>query len=131
MTTRISVNPGRTLAICVPVKSGDVAEQPLFNHQLTYENDKTGTQTAFVVGAGQTLKGSDMQKRTPVRDLQPMSTGLDEELRIAIVSVGKQRRLTLTSWSRGGGWHELGGHIEIPLELLPVLSARLRAAVAV
>ena len=58
-----------------------------------------------------------------------MTTGEGEELRLAIVRVGSQRRLTMTSWSKGGSWHEIPGNIEIPLELLPVLSARLRAAV--
>ena len=71
-----------------------------------------------------------MQERIAIRDLEPMTTGLDEEVRMAIVMVGSQRRLTMTSWSKGGSWHRMEGCIEIPLELLPILSARLRAAVA-
>ena len=39
-------------AICVPVLSEGSAEEYLFNHLLTYDNDKTGTQRGCGVVTG-------------------------------------------------------------------------------
>ena len=75
------------------------------------------------------MRKKAMQKRIQIRDLQSMATGEGEEIRFSIVQVGSQRRLTMSPWVKGMTWHRMAGHIEIPLELLPVLSARLRAAV--
>ena len=64
-----------------------------------------------------------------VRNLEPVVTALDEEVRLSVVEVSGRKRLRLTSVSKGSAkWYE-HGTVEVPYELLAVLGARLRAAV--
>ena len=72
-----------------------------------------------------------MNHRVIVRDLEPVVTGVDEEIRLQVVSANGSRRLSMTTWSKGHTrWHRMEGVLEIPLELTGELHSRLKAAVA-
>ena len=71
-------------------------------------------------------------KRTPprwVRDLAPIPIGCNREIRLQVVEVNGNRRLTMATYARGEReWHRMPGCVEIPSGMIPELRNRLAAA---
>ena len=64
-----------------------------------------------------------------LRDLAPIPIATDREVRIQLVEVNGQKRVSMGVWCKGGvEWHRMPGVVQIPVSLLGELHNRLTAA---
>ena len=64
-----------------------------------------------------------------LRPLASIALATDRELRLELIEVGDQKRVSMATWAKGRfDWHKLPGKVEIPLGLLGELHNRLGAA---
>lgn len=64
-----------------------------------------------------------------LRPLAPIALATDRELRLELMEVNGQRRVSLVVWNKGRyDWHRLPGKVEIPVSLLGELTNRFTAA---
>ena len=64
-----------------------------------------------------------------VRELASIALATDRELRLELVEVNGQQRVSMCVWAKGRfEWHKLPGKVEVPIGLLGELHNRLTAA---
>lgn len=64
-----------------------------------------------------------------IRELASIALATDRELRVQLVEVNGNKRVSMAVWCKGRlEWHKLPGKVEIPVSLLGELQRRLAAA---
>ena len=64
-----------------------------------------------------------------IRPLAPIPISTDRELRLELVEVNGNKRVSMAIWFKGGlQWHRMPGVVEIPVSLLGELTNRFTAA---